>query len=35
MNQRAVVVKRLRRAAPVVDDPLDRRAVERMQRDDL
>ena len=34
MDQRAIVLKRLRRAAPVVDDPLDRRAVERMQRDE-
>ena len=33
MDQRAIVLKRLRRAAPVVDDALDRRAVERMQRD--
>ena len=34
MDERAIVVKGLRRAAPVVDHPLDRRAVERMQRDE-
>jgi hypothetical protein len=27
MDERAIVVKELRRAAPVVDDALDRRAV--------